>query len=180
VARLSGPCQLLCLHIQSSGCTTAVMPHPEKWRRRPGDEEDWGPPPTWQSVLSFFCKGVIEGVMLSLFLWLLILVLCSTSMEGKVSPCVCAWTDYETMGPWAWKFERPPPPHPRAPAIFVGALAKHYLNVMTFFFNSTSTKFTCTRWIYSAQTHTVKCYMMLYDVICLRGSIQTDQGWITT
>ncbi|CAL8350065.1 unnamed protein product [Merluccius merluccius] len=59
---------------------SAAMPHPEKWRKRAGEEEDGGPPPTWQSVLSFFCKGVIEGLMLSLFLWLLILVLFSRSL----------------------------------------------------------------------------------------------------
>ncbi|CAL8359872.1 unnamed protein product [Gadus morhua 'NCC'] len=57
------------------------MSCPERWRRQVEEEEA---PPTWQSVSSFFCNGAIEGLMLSLFLWLLILSLYSRSLEVQL------------------------------------------------------------------------------------------------
>lgn len=48
------------------------------------EEEDLNQP-VWQSVLFFCCKGMIEGVVVLLFIWLLIQVLFTKNLEGTDS-----------------------------------------------------------------------------------------------
>lgn len=57
------------------------------WGAMPYHDEEYPGQPLWQSVLLFCCKGVIEGVVVILFLWLLVQVLFTKQLEGKVSPC---------------------------------------------------------------------------------------------
>ncbi|XP_067105551.1 rabphilin-3A [Osmerus mordax] len=47
----------------------------------PHQEEDYPGQPVWQSVFLFCCKGMIEGVILLLFLWLLLQVLFTKNLE---------------------------------------------------------------------------------------------------
>ena len=49
----------------------------------PAEEEDPNQS-EWQLVVSFCCKGMIEGVILMLLLWLLIQVLFVSNLEGKL------------------------------------------------------------------------------------------------
>lgn len=56
------------------------------WGTMPYHDEEYPGQPLWQSVLLFCCKGVIEGVVVILFLWLLVQVLFTKQLEGKVSP----------------------------------------------------------------------------------------------
>lgn len=53
----------------------------------PYHDEEYPGQPLWQSVLLFCCKGVIEAVVVILFLWLLVQVLFTKQLEGKVSSC---------------------------------------------------------------------------------------------
>lgn len=48
---------------------------------RPVEEDDPNQP-EWQLVVSFCCKGMIEGIVLLLLLWLLIQVLFLKNIEG--------------------------------------------------------------------------------------------------
>ncbi len=50
----------------------------------PTEKEDNSEQPVWRSVLLFGCKGMIEGIIVLLFLWLLVLVLFTKQHEGKV------------------------------------------------------------------------------------------------
>lgn len=52
----------------------------------PYHDEEYPGQPLWQSVLLFCCKGVIEVVVVILFMWLLVQVLFTKQLEGKVSP----------------------------------------------------------------------------------------------
>lgn len=47
------------------------------------DEEHPGQP-LWQSVCLFCFKGMIEGIMVILFFWLLVQVLFTKNLEGTV------------------------------------------------------------------------------------------------
>jgi len=47
------------------------------------DEEHPGTP-LWQSVLLFCFKGMIEGIMVILFFWLLVQVLFAKNLEGTL------------------------------------------------------------------------------------------------
>ncbi|KAM6979598.1 uncharacterized protein FYW47_018750 [Aplochiton taeniatus] len=47
----------------------------------PYQDEEYPDQPVWQSVLFFGCKGMIEGIMLLLFVWLLIQVLFMKNLE---------------------------------------------------------------------------------------------------
>lgn len=47
-------------------------------------DEEYPGQPLWQSVLLFCCKGMIEGIMVILFSWLLVQVLFTKQLEGKV------------------------------------------------------------------------------------------------
>ncbi|XP_072292053.1 uncharacterized protein syt18b [Eucyclogobius newberryi] len=47
----------------------------------PYHDEEYPGQPLWQSVLLFCCKGMIEGIMVVLFFWLLIQVLFSKQLE---------------------------------------------------------------------------------------------------
>lgn len=49
----------------------------------PYHDEEYPGQPLWQSVLLFCCKGVIEGVMVLLFFWLLVQVLFTKELEGE-------------------------------------------------------------------------------------------------
>lgn len=49
----------------------------------PAEEEDPNQS-EWQLIISFCCKGMIEGVILLLLLWLLIQVLFVSNLEGKL------------------------------------------------------------------------------------------------
>lgn len=49
----------------------------------PNEEEENSGQPVWQSVLLFGCKGMIEGIIVLLFLWLLVQVLFTKQHEGK-------------------------------------------------------------------------------------------------
>lgn len=51
----------------------------------PYHDEEYPGQPLWQSVLLFCCKGMIEGIMVILFLWLLVQVLFTKQLEGMVS-----------------------------------------------------------------------------------------------
>ncbi|XP_053742700.1 uncharacterized protein syt18b isoform X1 [Synchiropus splendidus] len=64
----------------------------------PYHDEEYPGQPLWQSVLLFCCKGVIEGVMVILFFWLLVQVLFTKHLEvhlqilllvGLVTFCLC-------------------------------------------------------------------------------------------
>lgn len=48
----------------------------------PYQDEEYPDQPLWQSVLLFCCKGMIEGIMVILFFWLLIQVLFTKQLEG--------------------------------------------------------------------------------------------------
>lgn len=50
----------------------------------PTEEEDNSGQPVWQSVLLFGCKGMIEGIIVLLFFWLLVQVLFTKQLEGMV------------------------------------------------------------------------------------------------
>lgn len=50
----------------------------------PYHDEEYPGQPLWQSVLLFCCKGMIEGIMVLLFFWLLIQVLFTKQLEGEV------------------------------------------------------------------------------------------------
>lgn len=54
----------------------------------PTEEEEDGLP-LCQSVVMFCCKGIIEGIIVVLFLWLLIQVLFTKQLEGETCVCVC-------------------------------------------------------------------------------------------
>lgn len=68
-------------------CSLVIMPAEE--------EEENSAQPVWQSILLFGCKGMIEGIIVLLFLWLLLQVLFTKQHEGTVSNlhahlrCVC-------------------------------------------------------------------------------------------
>ncbi|MEQ2286223.1 hypothetical protein AMECASPLE_000218 [Ameca splendens] len=47
----------------------------------PYHDEEYPGQPLWQSVLLFCCKGVIEGIMVVLFFWLLVQVLFTKQLE---------------------------------------------------------------------------------------------------
>ncbi|KAM4573881.1 uncharacterized protein syt18b [Odontesthes bonariensis] len=47
----------------------------------PYNDEEYPGQPLWQSVLLFFCKGMIEGIVVILFLWLLLQVLFTRQLE---------------------------------------------------------------------------------------------------
>ncbi|CAM4734806.1 unnamed protein product [Leuciscus chuanchicus] len=47
----------------------------------PTEEEENSGEPVWQSVLMFSCKGMIEGIIVLLFLWLLVQVLFTKQLE---------------------------------------------------------------------------------------------------
>ncbi|XP_056135342.1 synaptotagmin-4 [Lampris incognitus] len=53
------------------------MPYLEEGK----EEKEESSQPVWQSVISFFCKGVIEGVILLLFLWPLIQIILTKNLE---------------------------------------------------------------------------------------------------
>lgn len=50
----------------------------------PYHDEEYPGQPLWQSVLLFCCKGMIEGIMVILFFWLLVQVLFTKQLEGMV------------------------------------------------------------------------------------------------
>lgn len=50
----------------------------------PYHDEEYPGQPLWQSVLLFCCKGMIEGIMVLLFFWLLVQVLFTKQLEGEV------------------------------------------------------------------------------------------------
>lgn len=50
----------------------------------PYHDEEYPGQPLWQSVLLFCCKGMIEGIMVILFFWLLVQVLFTKQLEGTV------------------------------------------------------------------------------------------------
>lgn len=54
----------------------------------PYHDEEYPGQPLWQSVMLFCCKGMIEGIMVILFFWLLVQVLFTKQLEGMVSSCV--------------------------------------------------------------------------------------------
>lgn len=58
------------------GSTAGTMPY---------HDEEYPGQPLWQSVLLFCCKGMIEGIMVILFFWLLVQVLFTKQLEGMVS-----------------------------------------------------------------------------------------------
>lgn len=49
----------------------------------PYHDEEYPGQPLWQSVLLFCCKGMIEGIMVLLFFWLLVQVLFTKQLEGE-------------------------------------------------------------------------------------------------
>ena len=49
----------------------------------PAEEEEEDGQTLWQSVLLFCCKGMIEGIIVILFFWLLIQVLFTKELESK-------------------------------------------------------------------------------------------------
>lgn len=51
----------------------------------PYHDEEYPGQPLWQSVVLFCCKGMIEGIMVVLFFWLLVQVLFTKQLEGMVS-----------------------------------------------------------------------------------------------
>lgn len=51
----------------------------------PYQDEEYPGQPLWQSVLFFCCKGMIEGIMVILFFWLLIQVLFTKQLKSTVS-----------------------------------------------------------------------------------------------
>ncbi|CAG08738.1 unnamed protein product, partial [Tetraodon nigroviridis] len=64
----------------------------------PYQDEEYPGQPLWQSVTLFFCKGMIEGIMVILFFWLLVQVLFTKQLEvhlqvlllvGLVVFCLC-------------------------------------------------------------------------------------------
>lgn len=64
----------------------------------PYHDEEYPGQPLWQSVLLFCCKGMIEGIMVVLFFWLLVQVLFTKQLEihlqvlllvGLVIFCLC-------------------------------------------------------------------------------------------
>ena len=58
----------------------------------PHQEDDYTGQPVWQSVFFFCCKGMIEGVILLLFLWLLLQVLFTKNLEGELNiACSHMW-----------------------------------------------------------------------------------------
>lgn len=54
----------------------------------PYHDEEYPGQPLWQSVVLFCCKGMIEGIMVILFFWLLVQVLFTKQLEGMVSNSV--------------------------------------------------------------------------------------------
>lgn len=54
----------------------------------PYHDEEYPGQPLWQSVVLFCCKGMIEGIMVILFFWLLVQVLFTKQLEGKASNSV--------------------------------------------------------------------------------------------
>lgn len=50
----------------------------------PYHDEEYPGQPLWQSVVLFCCKGMIEGIMVLLFFWLLVQVLFTKQLEGMV------------------------------------------------------------------------------------------------
>lgn len=57
----------------------------------PYHDEEYPDQPLWQSVLLFCCKGMIEGIMVILFFWLLVQVLFTKHLEGMVSYQMLPW-----------------------------------------------------------------------------------------
>ncbi|KAI3371191.1 hypothetical protein L3Q82_023820 [Scortum barcoo] len=64
----------------------------------PYNDEEYPDQPLWQSVLLFCCKGMIEGIMVILFFWLLVQVLFTKQLEvhlqilllvGLIIFCLC-------------------------------------------------------------------------------------------
>ncbi|XP_047451396.1 uncharacterized protein syt18b [Mugil cephalus] len=64
----------------------------------PYHDEEYPGQPLWQSVLLFCCKGMIEGIMVILFFWLLVQVLFTKQLEvhlqvlllvGLITFCLC-------------------------------------------------------------------------------------------
>ncbi|XP_030280687.1 uncharacterized protein LOC115586067 [Sparus aurata] len=64
----------------------------------PYQDEEYPGQPLWQSVLLFCCKGMIEGIMVILFFWLLVQVLFTKQLEvhlqvlllvGLIVFCLC-------------------------------------------------------------------------------------------
>ncbi|KAM7414806.1 hypothetical protein PAMA_019563 [Pampus argenteus] len=51
----------------------------------PYHDEEYPGQPLWQSVLLFCCKGMIEGIMVILFFWLLVQVLFTKHLEAPAS-----------------------------------------------------------------------------------------------
>lgn len=54
----------------------------------PYHDEEYPGQPLWQSVVLFCCKGMIEGIMVILFFWLLVQVLFTKQLEGRASNSV--------------------------------------------------------------------------------------------
>lgn len=50
----------------------------------PYHDEEYPGQTLWQAVVLFCCKGMIEGIMVILFIWLLIQVLFTKQLEGIV------------------------------------------------------------------------------------------------
>lgn len=55
----------------------------------PYHDEEYPGQPLWQSVLLFCCKGMIEGIMVLLFFWLLVQVLFTKQLEGMTLNYIC-------------------------------------------------------------------------------------------
>lgn len=54
----------------------------------PYQDEEYPGQPLWQSVMLFCCKGMIEGIMVLLFFWLLVQVLFTKQLEGMLNHSV--------------------------------------------------------------------------------------------
>lgn len=51
----------------------------------PYQDEEYPGQPLWQSVMLFCCTGMIEGIMVILFFWLLVQVLFTKQLEGTLN-----------------------------------------------------------------------------------------------
>ncbi|ROL43902.1 hypothetical protein DPX16_11934 [Anabarilius grahami] len=92
----------------------------------PTEEEDNPGQPVWQSVLLFGCKGMIEGIIVLLFFWLLVQVLFTKQLEvhlqillsvglvvlclSLILGCVICWLNTRRKPPEDKKTVRTPPP----------------------------------------------------------------------
>lgn len=65
----------------------------------PYQDEEYPGQPLWQSVLLFCCKGMIEGIMVLLFLWLLVQVLFTKQLEGMV---LKSWQPFILVMHWSF------------------------------------------------------------------------------